>query len=227
MSQLLFSSSFLYSLTLEKGPLGHRIPGSGGNALPTCWTYDQTTSHADVSAAYPPTNPRANAASSPESCPHQSADTVLLNAHFSRGFQRRHRLSEPAVVVRIHPGQFMLPQIHSRLRAHGTILVLGFLFVPPLSLWGQQSPPDSAELQKRARRAQRDFESTHRTLLPRGADRTGDRCDEYVGRLCLSSTDLSWEPAEEDFLVVSGREHLLGVLEEVGREVPGDRWVLG
>jgi len=38
---------------------------------------------------------------------------------------------------------------------------------------------------------------------------------------------MGWEPAEEGSLVVSGREHLLGVLEEVGREVSGDRWVLG
>ena len=102
----------------------------------------------------------------------------------------------------------MLPPIHSRRRIHGTILVLLSLLVLPLSLWGQQSPPDSAELHERARRAQRDFESTHRTLLPRGADRTGERCDEYVGRLCLSAGDLGWEPAEEDPLVVSGREHL-------------------
>lgn len=134
---------------------------------------------------------------------------------------------EPAVVVRIHPGQSMLPDIPLFFRKLCTVLVLGSLFALPRPLWGHQSPPDSTELHDRARRVQKEFEATHRTLLPTGVDNAGYECDEYVGRLCLSDSDLGWEPAKEDSLVVSAREHLLGLLEEVGRELPGDRWVLG
>jgi hypothetical protein len=134
---------------------------------------------------------------------------------------------EPAVVVRIHPGQSMLPDIPLFFRVRRTILVLGSLIALPTPLWGHQVLPDSSELHDRALRAQREFEATHRTLLPRGFDRSRDQCDEYIGVLCLFDSDLGWEPAEEDSLVVSAREQLLGVLEEVGKELSGDRWVLG
>jgi len=121
----------------------------------------------------------------------------------------------------------MLSEIPLFFRNLGTYLVLVSLFALPTPLRGIQSPPDSARLHDRARRAQRDFEATHRTLLPVGVDQTGDRCDEYVGRLCLYGGDLGWEPVGETPLLVSARDSLLGVLEEVGRVLPGDRWILG
>jgi hypothetical protein len=131
------------------------------------------------------------------------------------------------MVVRIHPGQYMNPWVRLLFRCPSTALALGIFIAQPPPLQGCQSPPDSSELHERARRAQVDFEATHRTLLPVGADRRSDWCDEHIGRLCLFGDDPGWEPTVEDSLVVSGREALLAVLEDVGEALPGDRWVLG
>jgi len=91
----------------------------------------------------------------------------------------------------------MLSDIPLLWRILCTYLVLGALFALPTPLRGLQSPPDSTELHDRARRAQRNFEATHRTLLPMGVGQTEDRCEEHVGRLCLYGSDLGWEPAED------------------------------
>ena len=134
---------------------------------------------------------------------------------------------EPAVVVRIHPGQLMLPHVPHPLRLRGPMLALGYLLVFSSVLVGQELPQDSIELHELAREAQRAFETTHRALLPEGVDQIGDRCDEYLGRLCLSIGDLGWTPSDEDSRIGSARVHLLEVLEEVGSLIPGDQWVLG
>ncbi|MCJ7629360.1 MAG: hypothetical protein MUO50_13355, partial [Longimicrobiales bacterium] len=131
------------------------------------------------------------------------------------------------MVVRIHPGQYMPPEKPLFRRPRCAILLLGSLLAVAGPLRGQQFPPDSSELRQRARRAQEEFEATHRKLLPEGVGRWNDRCDEYVGRLCLTESDLQWEPAEEDVRVVSARASLLDALEFVGKQIPGDAWVLG
>jgi len=111
----------------------------------------------------------------------------------------------------------MLSDIPLCCRKLCTYIVLGALFALPTPLRGLQSPPDSTELHNRAQRAQKEFEATHRTLLPIGVGQTGEKCDEYVGRLCLYGSDLGWEPVKEAPLLVSARDSLLGVLEEVGK----------
>lgn len=90
-------------------------------------------------------------------------------------------------------------------------------------------PPDSAELQRIARRAQRSFEVLHRGRLPKVPDtwRGGD-CDEILGRICLRYGGGSlWVPKPEEPALIRARQELLATLEEVGRAIPGDRWVLG
>ena len=134
---------------------------------------------------------------------------------------------EPAVVVRIHPGQFMNSLLRGLNGLRYAFLALGPILLLPLALGGHQLPPDSLRLHQRARRAQRDFEAVHRESLPRGKVRFGEPCDEYVGPLCLSDNDRGWEPAAEDLSIVAARERLLESLAEVGRASPGDRWVLG
>ncbi len=141
---------------------------------------------------------------------------------------------EPAVVVRIHPGQFMLPHSLSGKRAVTSAFASGCLLAVPLALLSQEpesgdslAPPDSSELVKEARRAQRRFEQVHRTLLPQGKAFPGTQCDEVIGRLCLTEGDPWWEPSEEAPRVLSEREELLAVLARVGAQIPGDRWILG
>ncbi len=146
-----------------------------------------------------------------------------------------HRSLEPAVVVRIHPGQFMNPVNRRAFPALRAFLALGAVLTSPLAARGQdaevafpgRTAEDSVELRKEARRAQRDFEVAHRNLLERGRDFPGGQCDEVVGRLCLSDGDPWWQPAEEDSRIMEKREELLNLLEWVGSQIPGDRWVLG
>ena len=135
---------------------------------------------------------------------------------------------EPAVVVRIHPGQSMLLAIRHRFVSLAWVFLLGFggLLAPPGGLTGQEAPLQADKLLARARRAQRTFESNHRRFLPRGEDRSGGDCDERIGRLCLTNGDLDWEPTEEDPRIVEAREELLAVLEEAGRALPENRWIL-
>jgi hypothetical protein len=140
-----------------------------------------------------------------------------------------------AGVVRIHQGRVTHLDIPYSYWFLITVFVLGPVLALPTSLPGQEAhreglqaiPPDSVELHRAARRAQRDFEAAHRGLLPRGRDFPGTQCDEVVGRLCLSEGDPWWEPSPEDPRVVSEREDLLGILEDVGSQLPGDRWILG
>ncbi len=92
----------------------------------------------------------------------------------------------------------------------------------------QELPPDSSELLREAREAQREFEHFHRSRLNRTLDTGTGNCDEWVGRICLRwSGGGGWNPTSEDSTLVAAREDLLVALEGVGRQIPGDRWVLG
>ena len=132
-------------------------------------------------------------------------------------------------MVRIHPGQSMLIPGLSPIRPPLWVLVLsvssGLGVLAPLD--GQAPPPDSVEIHREARRAQRDFENLHRRHLPRTLGRPLGRCDEYVGRLCLSDGESDWEPAPDDSLVIAGRNDLNRTLAHAGTIQPGDHWVLG
>lgn len=53
-------------------------------------------------------------------------------------------------------------------------------------------------------------------------------CDERVGRLCLRHGRGSiWDPPEEPDAIRDARRELLEELARIGREIPGDDWVLG
>lgn len=92
-----------------------------------------------------------------------------------------------------------------------------------------QAPADSADLRSEARRAQRRFERTrvHYSDWNFGVS-GGMRCDDRVGRLCLRhGRGSTWEPPEEAEEVREARHELLDELARIGREIPGDDWVLG
>ncbi len=151
----------------------------------------------------------------------------------ARRLMAGHRSLEPAVVVRIHPGQSLPALLPHPLQ--------GAEYRPPLphsprpgrSLpalpWGRQSPPDPVALREGARRAQRGFEARHRNRLPEIPDTwSGGGCDEQLGWVCLRFKEgVDWLPAPERAEIVQARESLLATLAEVGSLIPGDRWVLG
>jgi hypothetical protein len=153
---------------------------------------------------------------------------------------------EPAVVVRIHPGQLIVPMIRgssrSGFRPGACRLLLLFLALPllvpfrsgvaqtrPGSVSGAaRLPQDSTRLLKVGRDAQRHFENLHRSRLPRTRDDGGGSCDERLGRICLRWTGgMAWAPEPEDPVVVAARNELLETLAGIAREIPGDRWILG
>ncbi len=85
---------------------------------------------------------------------------------------------------------------------------------------------DSAALVSRARDAQAEFERARLYLLPPGSARSGEPCDARVGRFCYWSDGDGRLPAEPA-AIGRARARLLGVLDSVSRELPGDAWVAG
>ena len=91
------------------------------------------------------------------------------------------------------------------------------------------SARDSLRLVERARRAQADFELTHRDYLPEGygGESGGEFCDARVGRFCYwSDDDDSIAPAESP-RVVHARTRLLATLDSIATLLPGDDWIAG
>jgi hypothetical protein len=85
---------------------------------------------------------------------------------------------------------------------------------------------DSARALRLAHRAQGDFESLHRRLLP-AATLVGARgCDAIVGRYCYLQQVASGIPQEAPE-VVAARARLLTILDSLGAMIPGDRWIVG
>ena len=93
---------------------------------------------------------------------------------------------------------------------------------------GDQDPAGTArEALERARDAQRRFERDRRRSFPRAAF-THARCDEHIGRFCLTHDgDDEWIPTPEPPGVREGRGRLLAILDSVAARVPGDDWLLG
>jgi hypothetical protein len=98
----------------------------------------------------------------------------------------------------------------------------------------ERSAPDSSDLLREARDAQRRFESTRIRLSPQ-SNRTGiGPCDEFVGRFCIrlpqerpGEEPRPWSPPPEHPTITAAREDLLETLERVGRAIPGAAWVSG
>jgi hypothetical protein len=85
---------------------------------------------------------------------------------------------------------------------------------------------DSVRALRLAHRAQGDFESLRRSLLPQAPLYGGGGCDAVVGRYCYVQQASSDAPEEEPS-VIAARARLLVILDSLGAMVPGDRWILG
>ncbi len=91
----------------------------------------------------------------------------------------------------------------------------------------ESQAPDSTGLLDRARDAQARFERLRRRNLPRTRNRGGASCSEVVGRFCLVyEGEEEWVPEPDPPEVLEARQRLLESLADVGRRIPGDRWVL-
>ncbi len=87
---------------------------------------------------------------------------------------------------------------------------------------------DSADLRQRAEEAQARFERRHRSLLPYAPSGSGSVCSERIGRLCVwNDGDDPWVPEPDAPDLVQAKDRLLGELEEIGVQLPGDAWILG
>lgn len=97
-------------------------------------------------------------------------------------------------------------------------------------LSADQDAPDPEEVVGEAKGRQRAFERHRRRRLPYAGGRSGDRCDEIVGRYCLwheDGADRDREPPEESESVVREREELLEHLAAALRRVPDSDWLVG
>ncbi|HUF25468.1 MAG TPA: hypothetical protein VMM18_00705 [Gemmatimonadaceae bacterium] len=90
-------------------------------------------------------------------------------------------------------------------------------------------PLDSANAIRAARAAQARFELTRYGHLPWTWRPAAQRCDEIVGRFCLSFSDepSDWSPPEEPEAIASARDRLLTWLAAAQRADTGDPWIVG
>lgn len=110
-----------------------------------------------------------------------------------------------------------------------TALLLGF---STLAAVPQPARPDSVALLRRAVSAQAEFERIRRRHLPWTEYRSGNPCDERIGRFCLwhhdeDEDDEDWTPPQEPAAVVRARDGLLATLAATAARLPGDHWVAG
>lgn len=89
---------------------------------------------------------------------------------------------------------------------------------------------DSSRVLRDARRAQEDFERFRENRIPAERMERGGRCDEPIGRFCLTfgrdgdtppPIGMAPRPVQE------ARVELLDHLAEAAQTIPGDRWILG
>ena len=150
---------------------------------------------------------------------------------------------EPAVVVRIHPGQFCRRKWPRG--ALPALLIAGTASFAPspdpgpvLAATGTMdarsrggataAQPDSVQAHRHARNLQARFERLRVRELPRVPGGGSPECDEIIGRLCLGGEDYGdWEPKEESEQTVAARAELLAGLDSLGALLPGDHWIFG
>ncbi len=97
----------------------------------------------------------------------------------------------------------------------------------PRTAGRQAVAPDSESVLANVRGQQRRFERTRRRHFPSGYLRVG-RCDEHIGRFCLTyDEDEDWESAPEPPEVSLSRRALLDSLDAASGSFPGDSWILG
>ncbi len=160
-----------------------------------------------------------------------------------------HRSLEPAVVVRIHPGQSTCgrhtrerhnapPQVGAvvRVASRASALALALLLGVPVAAPAQVSdaPPDTSapvpdpgDALSAARAAQARFERRRTRYLPLEYTPSGGNCDEHVGRFCTWYGEGEWFPVPEDEHIVAMRTELLTELDALQAEAPASGWILG
>lgn len=87
------------------------------------------------------------------------------------------------------------------------------------------SSRDSTRALKLAHKAQGDFETLRRRLLPYAELSAAGGCDATVGRYCFRE-EYAGRPTEVP-AVIAARTRLLTTLDSVSALMPGDRWILG
>ena len=165
----------------------------------------------------------------------------------ARRLMAGHRSLEPAVVVRIHPGQSVRAAVPVASRAPASVVALLVLGAVPSSLPGAapwRAPPpapqivtsgsdtaavlaDADDVRGQARSAQARFERRRQRYLPRTFASLGGACDERVGRFCITSGEGEWIPEPEPDDVVALRDELLAELDSLQALAPDDGWILG
>lgn len=118
--------------------------------------------------------------------------------------------------------------------------LLALSALAPLTPAGAQSAPvpvaaavtreDSARLVRAARADQASFERFRRNRLPQTWGGGSSRCDERIGRFCLThgrGGGSDWVAPPEDPEVTSARERLVDGLGQVAALIPGDDWIAG
>jgi hypothetical protein len=105
-----------------------------------------------------------------------------------------------------------------------------FLFLAlalPQASQASASPEDSLRLRHEAEDLQSTFERRRRRLMPRVADSGYAPCQELIGRICLWHDSDDWLPEPDTSELIELRFRLVQGLDEIGRKIPGDPWVLG
>ncbi len=138
---------------------------------------------------------------------------------------------EPAVVVRVHPGQWFSPR---PVAALGVALALAAApaggLAQAVERGAQVEPPvpaDTSDVLGAARAAQARFERARVRFLPVTLGGATGTCDERVGRFCSWYDEGDWSPQPEDPRIVARREELLATLDSAQRILPADDWLLG
>jgi len=102
--------------------------------------------------------------------------------------------------------------------------------VPAASVVALPDMADSARVHRDARRAQEDFERLRERQIPAELAQRGGRCDEPIGRLCLTygaEGEAGAPIAATPRPIQEARTQLLDRLAEAGRSHPGDDWIAG
>lgn len=113
--------------------------------------------------------------------------------------------------------------IPDRLKLPVALFFIG-LFAHPLLAQARTS--DSVTADRRARRAQAEFEVRKRNYLPRAFFRPTGRCDETIGRWCYWYDDLV-RNHEESGRLRDMRRTFIRSLDQIGSRFPGSDWISG
>lgn len=92
---------------------------------------------------------------------------------------------------------------------------------------GRAVAVDSVAAHRAARRAQTNFESRRRQLLPVTFGGSGGRCDVRIGRFCYWHDDGEVTLPEEPLAIARSRDELVARLDSAGGKIPGDGWIAG